>query len=100
MSKLKIKKLTGFLKFFLSKNVIGITLAPFDEKIHGKQQIEMGIIFFYIWYLLEWFFKLFKYGKQAYRNISFEREAYDNDMDFDYISQRKTFAWVDYISKK
>ena len=86
-----IKTIGPFLNFILPKWVAGITLAPFGiyirkhlhsnfriinhESIHWEQQFEMLIVFFYLWYLIEWIVKLFKYGKQAYVNVSFEREA-------------------------
>ena len=28
------------------------------EKTHTKQILEMGIVFFYLWYVIEWFIKL------------------------------------------
>ena len=83
----------------------GITLWPFvilrekykgrakriinHESIHIKQQEELLIIPFYILYVTEWFIKLFFYGKEAYYNISFEREAYSNEYDFQYLESRK-----------
>ena len=69
------------------------------ETIHIKQQEELLIIPFYIWYVTEWFIKLFVYGKQAYYNISFEREAYDNDGNLSYLSNRKHYAWIKRILK-
>ena len=33
----------------------------------------------------------------AYRNISFEREAYANEEYIDYLENRKRFAWIKYI---
>ena len=64
------------------------------EAIHTAQMKEMAYIFFYIWYLAEWFVKLFWYGRKgAYRNISFEREAYANQYDYDYLSKRECYAW-------
>jgi len=33
----------------------------------------------------------------AYRNISFEREAYDNDDNLNYIKERKHYSWLKYI---
>lgn len=69
------------------------------ESIHIKQQEEMLILPFYIWYVTEWFIKLFFYGKQAYYNISFEREAYDNDDNLSYLSNRKHYAWIKRILK-
>mgnify|MGYP000002881445 FL=1 len=69
------------------------------ETIHIKQQEEMLIIPFYIWYVTEWFIKLFFYGKKAYYNISFEREAYDNDDNLSYLSGRKHYAWIKRVLK-
>lgn len=46
------------------------------EAIHTAQMKEMLYVGFYLWYVIEWLVKLFIYGEQAYRNISFEREAY------------------------
>ena len=45
-----------------------------DEQIHTHQMREMLFVGFYLWYVLEWFVRLFKPGN-AYLNISFEREA-------------------------
>lgn len=69
------------------------------EKIHAEQQKEMLIVFFLIWYAVEWLCRLVQYRnrKQAYRNISFEREAYANESKLDYIPNRKRYAWVKYI---
>jgi len=67
------------------------------EKIHWKQQMEMLIIFFYIWYLLEWIVKLFKYGKRAYSNLSFEREANHGEDNPDYLTTRKSYAWIKFL---
>ena len=63
------------------------------ERIHTAQMKEMLYIGFYVWYLVEWTIKLFVYGCDAYRNISFEREAYDNDDYLDYLNARESFAW-------
>lgn len=113
---MKIKKMTRLLKFFLGEHIIGITLAPFGiyiredhfdndiiinhEKIHWKQQMEMLIIFFYIWYLIEWFCKTGIYGKFAYYALSFEREAYNNDSILNYLSTRKKYKWIKYIANE
>ena len=69
------------------------------ESIHIKQQEELLIIPFYVLYITEWFIKLFFYGKQAYYNISFEREAYDNDDNLEYLSSRKNYRWIKRILK-
>ncbi len=67
------------------------------ESIHYQQQLELLIIPFYVLYILEWFIKLFFYGTKAYKNISFEREAYTNDEDFDYLNTRKRYNWIKLI---
>jgi len=69
------------------------------EKIHWKQQLEMLIIFFYVWYFIEWLIRIFISTSSAYRSISFEREAYDNEYDLNYLNKRKRFAWFKYIIK-
>ena len=101
---MRIKEVNGFLKSILSENVIGITLAPFGiyldvdhlsdkytinhESIHWKQQVEMLIIPFYIWYGVEWLWKIIIYGKRVgYYCISFEREAYKRLMRFGQFSR-------------
>lgn len=55
------------------------------EKIHLVQQLELLIIPFYIIYLVEWIFK-------GYKNISFEKEAYSNDNNLDYLKTRKHYS--------
>lgn len=52
---------------------------------------ELLYIPFYIIYLLEWLIRLFLPGN-AYRNISFEKESYNNEYNFDYLKNRKKFA--------
>ena len=91
------------------------------KRIHGRQQQEMllvGIVaadilavsgcgclsllalplFFWL-YGLEWLLGLFCYGSRhaAYRAISFEREAYDNELDADYLDKRRPFASLRYL---
>lgn len=100
--------------WFLSLFPIGaISLAPFGiyfrdwrihhqetvnhEKTHWKQQIEMLIIPFYLWYFIEWFCKTGLYGKRAYYNISFEREAFHNAKNLDYLKTRKKYSWLKYL---
>ena len=64
------------------------------ELIHCQQQLELLYIPFYILYLSEWIFYLFKYHNwiKAYRAISFEREAYENEKDYEYIKHSHLFA--------
>lgn len=64
------------------------------ESIHARQQIELLIIGFYLVYLAEWVIGILKgqTSNEAYRNISFEREAYENEYDLDYLKSRKCFS--------
>lgn len=66
------------------------------EKIHTAQMKEMLYIFFYLWYVIEWIIRLFKKG-DAYRNISFEKEAYINEDYPNYLKERQPYAWFWYI---
>ena len=65
------------------------------EKIHSAQLKEFLYLPFYILYILEWIVLIFRYKfdlHKAYRNISFEKEAYDNDADLDYLHRRPRYA--------
>lgn len=97
------------------KGFIGITLFPFiflkerdlkqntalinHEKIHLKQQLELLIIFFYLFYFFEWMVKLCIYKNRhlAYRNLSFEREAYENENNLQYLKTRTFWAFIKYL---
>lgn len=70
------------------------------EEIHLSQQKEMLLIPFFAWYVVEYLVRLILYRnhKEAYRNISFEQEAYMNQFCTKY--KRKPFAWLKYITKK
>ncbi len=106
-------------------NISGITLFPFiilrkdivdfynsnpdfkiyydilvnHESIHIKQQIEMLVIPFYIWYLIEWCVKawLYRSWDVGYENISFEREAYENEENLLYLKNRKFYSFLKYL---
>jgi len=69
------------------------------EKIHFKQQIELFILPFYVLYLLHYLFNLVNYrnSSKAYLNICFEKEAYANDRNPDYLFKRKLYAWLNYL---
>ena len=100
-----IKEMNWFVRLLTPKWATAITLAPFGiyirkerlcsitirnhEMIHWKQQLEMFIVPFYLWYLIEWIVKLFKYGGQSYANISFERAAY--------IGDDRAYSWIKYL---
>jgi hypothetical protein len=68
------------------------------EKIHLQQQLELLILPFYVLYIGHYLFNLVKYRNHntAYRNICFEREAYDNDWDLNYLPTRRIWAFWRY----
>ena len=69
------------------------------EAIHIRQMWEMLVIPFYLWYVLEWLIRLVQYRDrmQAYRNISFEREAFANDRNENYLNERRFFSFLKYL---
>ena len=75
-----------------SKPLQAVTLR--HEAIHTAQMRETLYVGFYLLYLLEWIIKLFIYGKEAYRNISFEREAYRYAACENYLEERRAYAWL------
>ena len=102
-------------KYVVPKGYRSITIFPFifllhkgdrenrvlvqHEKIHIRQQLELLIIPFYIWYGIEFLVRYFqcKNWNIAYRNISFEREAYANEKDLHYLKQRSFWKFLRYF---
>lgn len=70
------------------------------ELIHCRQQLEWLYLPFYLLYVAEWLWLLIKYRDwdTAYRNISFEREAYANQHNLDYLKSRKPYQNYRHIS--
>lgn len=70
------------------------------EYIHTLQQRELLFFIFYFLYGIEWLLLCIKHrnSKEAYRNISFEREAYANDNDYAYCSHRPHYSWCRYFN--
>lgn len=66
------------------------------EKIHLRQQAELLILPFYIWYVAEYLLRLIAYRdrNKAYRNISFEREAYTNESNSNYLNDRPLWNFI------
>lgn len=101
-------------KGFVAINLFGVLFVRNDlkhpigmltinhESIHSRQYKELLWLGFLPLYLIEWFVKLFVYwnSRKAYRNISFEREAYRNQNDLSYLERRKKFAWFKMILGK
>jgi len=66
------------------------------EKIHLRQQLELLVFPFYIAYLLNYLVNLLHYKKHelAYRNIVFEKEAYDYEADLNYLKYGNWYGWI------
>lgn len=108
------KAINLFGVLFVKNNakIDGVTLN--HESIHSRQFVELMVLFavatvfirwwlpvfapfaFYVWYIVEWLIRLLKKGN-AYRNISFEREAYANQGDFSYLKGRGWFNFLKYL---
>lgn len=102
-------------KYLIPKGYVGLALYPFvflkskelrlnetlvnHEKIHLRQQIELLVVPFYMVYGFEFLIRLLQYKnwQQAYRNISFEREAYVNEKNLDYLQSRPFWEFFKYI---
>jgi len=61
--------------------------------------LAFPFLFFYLWYVIEWLVKIPFNGKKAYYALSFEREANAFEYDDTYLTVRKPFSWLKYISK-
>ena len=102
-------------KRLLARGYSGIALWPFivirhkalkqdaifvnHERIHLRQQAELLILPFYILYGLEYVFRWAQYKNAylAYKNISFEREAYYHECSFSYLQSRKIWAFARFL---
>lgn len=105
-------------KYLIPKGYRGMAVFPFvlmkydldkvnltfvnHEKIHLRQQAELFIIPFFVWYFMEFLIRLIQYKNKdlAYRNISFEREAYAKETDLNYLKNRSFFQFLNYITLK
>jgi len=107
------------LKLFnriFSINFEGFTFYPFillsgentekdiynHELIHIQQTEETFFIGYILILVTQYTFNLCKYRNlyKAYRNLAFEKEAYDNMKNLDYLKSRKKFAWLTYFKCK
>lgn len=68
------------------------------EKIHIRQALELGVVIFYLWYVIEFMVHYIRYHDfyRAYHAISFEREAYANESDMDYLGKRRMWGFWRY----
>ncbi|MBA5630639.1 hypothetical protein [Moheibacter lacus] len=103
------------ISWLFAKNFRGLAIYPFiflrekalkenlniinHERIHLRQQIEMLWIFFFLWYGFEFLIRWiqFKNPLVAYFNISFEKEAYANEINLDYLKNRKFWSFTKYL---
>lgn len=101
--------------FLVPRGFAAITLFPFiilrsdtykndkklilHERIHLAQQKELLVIPFFLMYSTEFLVRLVFYRsrKKAYRNISFEREAYANETNPQYLHTRKPYSFLKYL---
>ena len=102
-------------KYIVPKGYSGMTIFPFvflkskqlkenqvlinHEKIHLRQQLELLVIPFYLFYIIEFLVRLIQYKNWqiAYRNISFEREAYTNEFNLYYLKHRPFWSFLKYL---
>lgn len=72
------------------------------ESIHTRQIWECLFLFFYPLYFIEWLIRVITPPwKTAYRDISFEQEAYAHEKDLDYLKEeRRPYNWCGYWFKK
>ena len=124
---LKGIKLMTIWPFIFTRKGTDVTKDDMNhECIHLRQQIEVLIVSaativilcltadvswwwmasaplcYFVLYGLEYAVRLFAYGnrKEAYRNISFEQEAFANEKDAEYLGRRRRFAWVSFLTRK
>ncbi|MDO4728307.1 MAG: hypothetical protein Q4B43_04795 [Bacteroidota bacterium] len=102
-------------RYLVPRNYSAIALFPFifcknnsyrndsilinHERIHLRQQLELLIIFFYIWYGLEYLYRLIltKNKQKAYYSISFEKEAYKHEKNSNYLKTRPLYNFIKFI---
>lgn len=72
------------------------------ETIHWQQYIETFIVGFLLLYFGFYITSLLKgrRGRDAYMEIPFEKEAYENQNDKQYLENRKRYAWIRRIFKR
>lgn len=81
-------------------NLFGVLFTK--EAIHTAQMREMGYIFFYLWYAIEYLLIRAFHKKQsgAYHDVSFEEEAHKYDTCPGYLYTRGHYAWIKYVKPK
>lgn len=103
----KIDEVTINHEFIHSAQIAEMMIAsvPFALLLWLFTNVWLGLLLviasYYLWYVIEWLVRLIQYRNfdKAYRNISFEREAYANQDDLSYLKNRKRFDFAKYIKK-
>jgi hypothetical protein len=102
-------------KQIVPKGYLGITLFPLvfirreglkfnksfinHERIHLRQQLELLVLPFFVWYGLEFLVGYIRYRswRKAYQTISFEQEAYSNEKNLQYLEKRTFWQFLQYV---
>ncbi len=94
-----------FFELILGQGIRGLAFWPFiivpsttvvdnvlinHERIHLRQQLELLVLPFHIWYLIA-------LRRKGYMSISFEKEAYANEHNLNYLKTRPLFAFRKYL---
>lgn len=93
------KAINLFGVLFVRKNAKIDNITLNHEAIHTAQMKELLYIFFYLFYVIDWLIGLMAYVSfsKAYRDICFEKEAYQNEGNINYLKSRKPFAFIKYL---
>ena len=85
--------------FLMNKEDVLDKVFVNHEKIHLRQQLELLVLPFYVWYVMEFLIRwiMTKDKNVAYRNISFEKEAYTNEKDLNYLKSRSFWNFLNYF---
>jgi|TARA_R100001594_G_C3900745_1_gene230772 hypothetical protein len=100
------------ISIFAPVSVYAVAFGPFTwyrqkatpviknhESIHFFQQLELLFVFQWILYGLFWLIGLIKHRSTvlAYAENPFEKEAYLNQENLNYLDERKWFSWWRYL---
>ena len=101
---IRSNKLTRLFEIMLGQRIRALAFYPFiivpsstlidkilinHEKIHLRQQLEMLIIPFYICYIIA-------LRRKGYMEISFEKEAFANESNMQYLKTRRMWSFLRY----
>ena len=81
-------------KFFM---LIWVVVSLMLGSVKMLWWLPVNMFAYYLIYMVEYAIRRLyggETGKQDYRNIEFEKEAYKHQRDFGYLEERKPFAWL------